>query len=200
MTQLVSHIRPTVVVLGLMTVLCGGIYPALSTAVLQFGFNNAANGSQVAGQDGTVVGSQLIGQNFTKPGYLWGRLSATATTPYNAASSGGSNLGVNNPDLITAVKARIDALHAADPNNSAPIPVDLVTSSASGLDPDISPAAALYQVPRIAAARHMAEADVQAVIEKATLARTFGVLGEPRVNVLSVNIALDVISPLKAQP
>ncbi len=140
---------------------------------------------------GQVIGSALIGQSFSQPQYLWGRLSATGPAPYNAGASSGSNLGVNNPALIDAAKGRIDALKATTPVPAQAIPVDLVTASASGLDPDISPAAAAYQIPRIASARHVPEATVAAAVAKSTRGRTFGVLGEPRVNVLAVNLRLD---------
>lgn len=193
MASLFSHVRPTVVLLGISTVLFGGLYPALTTLVVKTGFTQAAEGSLVYRADGTVVGSSLIGQTFTRPDYLWGRLSATSPTPYLANASGGSNLGLNNPDLLKAVQGRLDALKAADPGATGPVPVDLVTASASGLDPDISPAAAAYQVHRIALVRKLSEADVATVIAGATKGRTFGILGEPRVNVLDVNLALDAL-------
>ncbi len=190
MKILVSNLRPAIVSTLLLTLLLGGVYPALTTFILKVGFPHQAEGSLIR-DHGHVVGSTLIGQNFDKPEYLWGRLSATATAPYNAGASSGSNLGVNNPALLDAVKGRIKALKAADPGNTAPIPVDLVTASASGLDPEISPAAAEYQVHRIAIARHVDEAAVRSAIASSTKGRTLGVLGEPRVNVLEVNLRLD---------
>ena len=144
-------------------------------------------------QDGKVVGSTLIGQSFTAPKYFWGRPSATSPQADNGAASSGSNIGPTNPALIDAVKGRVDALRAADPDNKAPIPVDLVTSSASGLDPEISPAAAHYQSARVAKARNLPPAQVDALVGQYTQGRTFGVLGEPRVNVLALNLALDAI-------
>ena len=145
-------------------------------------------------QGGKAVGSELIGQSFTGPGHFWGRPSATAPMPYNAAASGGSNLGPTNPALDEAVKARIDALRAADPGNTQPVPVDLVTASASGLDPHISPAAAAYQTERVARARGLPVAQVQALVLRHTDNPWLGLLGEPRVNVLALNLALDLLS------
>jgi len=155
-------------------------------------FPQQANGSLIM-KDGKPIGSALIGQPFDDPKYFWGRLSATSPFPYNAAASSGSNLGPTNPALIDEVKARVDALHAADPQNAQPIPVDLVTSSGSGLDPNISVAAALYQVPRVARARGLSEERVRALVEQFTANPQFGVLGEARVNVLLLNLALDVV-------
>lgn len=191
MKAYISTLRPAIVSTVLLTILFGGVYPAVTTAILHVGFAHQAEGSLVRDRAGHVVGSQLIGQNFDQPRYLWGRLSATGPAPYNAAASTGSNFGVNNPALLDAVKGRIKALKAADPANTAPIPVDLVTASASGLDPEISPAAAEYQVHRIAAARALSLETVRAIIAKSTKGRTFGILGEPRVNVLEVNMRLD---------
>lgn len=188
---LASELRASAISLVLFTLLLGGAYPALTLLGLRVLAPEAATGSLVAGGNGEVVGSRLIGQNFTSPRYLWGRPSATGTTPYDASASSGSNLGVNNPALIEAVKERIAALRAADPGNAAPVPVDLVTASASGLDPDISPAAADYQVGRIARARGLDEAQVRAVLASATVGRTLGLFGDPRVNVLAANRALD---------
>ncbi|WP_443751249.1 potassium-transporting ATPase subunit KdpC [Asticcacaulis solisilvae] len=190
MKTLVSSLRPAIVSTLLLTLLLGGVYPALTTLILKVGFPHQAEGSLIR-DHGHVIGSTLIGQTFDKPEYLWGRLSATATAPYNAGASSGSNLGVNNPALIDAVKGRIKALKDADPSNTAAIPVDLVTASGSGLDPEISPAAAAYQVHRIATARHVAEDVVRAAITRSTRGRDLGVLGEPRVNVLEVNLRLD---------
>jgi K+-transporting ATPase ATPase C chain len=153
-------------------------------------FPSQANGSLIQ-KDGKPIGSTLIGQAFVDPKYFWGRPSATAPQPNNGESSGGSNQGPTNPALTDAVKQRIDALRAADPGNTAPVPVDLVTASGSGLDPEISPAAAAYQVPRVARARGLSESQVQAMVAMATQGRQFGMLGEPRVNVLKLNLALD---------
>jgi K+-transporting ATPase ATPase C chain len=173
-----------------LTVVTGLIYPAVVTAIGQAAFSHQANGSMIE-RDGKIVGSEIIGQQFDAPQYFWGRLSATTPNPYNAGSSSGSNLGPTNPALADEVKGRIDALHAADPDNRAALPVDLVTSSGSGLDPEISPAAAAYQVARVAKARGMTVEQVQALVAQATVGRQFGVLGEPRVNVLKLNFALD---------
>lgn len=187
---MLSQLRPALVALVLFTIITGVIYPLAVTGIAQIIFPQQANGSLIMKGD-QVIGSSLIGQQFDDAKYFWGRLSATAPMAYNAASSSGSNLGPTNPALVDEVKARVDALHAADPGNNAAIPVDLVTSSASGLDPDISVAAALYQVPRIARARNLTEAQVRALVEKFTQDRQFGILGEPRVNVLKLNLALD---------
>jgi len=157
---------------------------------VQLVFPHQANGSLIE-QDGKVVGSERIGQPFSDPKYFWGRPSATAPVPYNASASSGSNLGPLNPALEDAVKARIDALKASDPANTAPIPVDLVTASGSGLDPHISPAAARWQAPRIARLHGLSEAEVMQLIDAHTQGRQFGLLGEPRVSVLALNLALD---------
>ena len=185
-----SQLRAAVVAFIAFTIITGVIYPLAVTGVAQTIFPQPANGSLII-KDGKPVGSALIGQPFSDPKYFWGRLSATAPFPDNAAASSGSNLGPTNPALIGEVKARIDALHAADPQNTQPIPVDLVTSSGSGLDPDISVAAALYQVPRVARVRGMSEAQVRALVDQFISSRQFGILGEPRVNVLQLNLALD---------
>jgi len=183
-------LRPALTLLVLMTAITGIAYPLLATGLAQLLFPAQANGSLIV-KDGKPVGSALIGQPFTGPRYFWGRPSATTPQPDNGSSSSGSNLGPTNPALTDAVKQRIAALRAADPGNTAPVPVDLVTASASGLDPDISPAAAAYQVQRVARARGLSESQVQALVAKATTGRQFGVLGEPRVNVLELNMALD---------
>jgi K+-transporting ATPase ATPase C chain len=173
-----------------LSVITGLIYPLAVTAVAQFTFPSQANGSLIV-KEGKAVGSTLIGQPFDDPKYFWGRLSATSPFPYNAASSSGSNLGPTNKALIDEVQARMDALKAADPDNTQRIPVDLVTSSGSGLDPNISPAAAEYQLNRVAKARGMDPAKVQALVAQYTEGRQFFILGEPRVNVLQLNLALD---------
>lgn len=187
-----SQLRPAIISIAIFTLVTGIIYPLLITGVAQVIFPHQANGSLIE-HNGQVVGSQLIGQQFDDPHYFWGRLSATNPYPYNAASSRGSNLGPTNPALLAEVNARITALNAADPGNTAPIPVDLVTSSGSGLDPDISIAAALYQVPRVAKARGLTDSVVRALVDQYTQGRQLGVLGEPKVNVLELNLALDAI-------
>ncbi len=191
MKSLLSTLRPAIGTTVLLTVLLGGVYPLVTTGILQLGFKAQAQGSLIKDADGKIIGSRLIGQNFDQPKYLWGRLSATGTAPYNAGASSGSNLGSNNPALLDAVKGRIDALQKVDPLNAKPIPVDLVTASGSGLDPEISPAAAAYQVGRIAQARGIGEEAVKSAITRSTRGRDLGVLGEPRVNVLEVNLRLD---------
>ena len=174
-----------------MTVITGVIYPAIVTGVAQLLFAHTANGSVIV-RDGKPLGSSLIGQPFDDPKYFWSRPSATAPFADNPSASGASNLGPTNPALTDAVKQRIDTLRAADPGNAIkPVPVDLVTASASGLDPHISPAAAKYQIARVARTRAMTEADVARLVSQATQGRTFSVLGEPRVNVLELNLLLD---------
>ncbi len=185
-----KQLRQAIVLLLLMTAITGVLYPLAVIGLAQLLFPGQANGSLVA-KDGKPVGSALIGQSFTEPEYFWGRPSATAPNPYNATASSGSNLGPTNPALTEAVKQRIAALHAVDPGNSAPVPVDLVTASGSGLDPEISPAAAQYQLARVARARGLSPARVQALVNACTRGRQFGLLGEPRVNVLQLNLALD---------
>jgi K+-transporting ATPase ATPase C chain len=183
-------LRPLLVMFVALTVVTGVVYPAVVTAIGQVAFSHQANGSLIE-RDGKAVGSEIIGQQFDAPRYFWGRLSATTPNPYNAGSSGGSNLGPTNPALADEVKARIAALHDADPGNDAAVPVDLVTSSGSGLDPEISPAAAAYQVARVAHARGMSTGRVEALVAQATVGRQFGLFGEARVNVLKLNLALD---------
>ncbi|MFC5436919.1 potassium-transporting ATPase subunit KdpC [Rhodanobacter umsongensis] len=183
-------LRQAIVLLLMMTAITGVLYPLAVTGLAQLIFPGQANGSLVA-KDDKPVGSALIGQSFTEPKYFWGRPSATAPNPYNATASSGSNLGPTNPALTEAVKQRIAALRAADPGNNAPVPVDLVTTSGSGLDPDISPAAAQYQLTRVARVRGLSPARVQALVNACTRGRQFGLLGEPRVNVLQLNLALD---------
>ncbi len=182
-------LRPALSLLLALTVITGVIYPLIVTGVAQIAFPAQANGSLIE-RDGTLIGSRLIGQAFSAPQYFWSRPSATVPQPYNGLDSGGSNLGPLNPALIAHVKARIAALRAADPGNPAPIPVDLVTSSASGLDPDISLAAAYYQAARVARARGLSVAQVKALIAAHARGGELGVLGDPRVNVLELNLAL----------
>lgn len=194
---MLSQIRPALLSLAFFSVLTGIVYPLAVTGIATAAFPVQAHGSLIV-SGGITRGSTLIGQSFTKPGYLWGRPSATAV-PYDARGSSGSNLGPTNPALDSLVRARTAALHAADPRNTAPVPVELVTASASGLDPHLSPAAAEYQVHRIAVARGIDSATVRTVIAANTEPRTFGMLGEPRVNVLGVNLQLDArASPTEA--
>jgi len=184
------HVRPALVLLALLTLLTGVIYPLVVTLLAALAFPHQAGGSLVT-SGGRVVGSRLLGQPFDAPRYFWSRPSATAPAPYDAAASGGSNAGPLAPALLDSVRARIAALRAADSTATGPVPVDLVTASGSGLDPDISPAAAEFQVPRVARARGMSPDAVRALVARATLPRTFGILGEPRVNVLALNRSLD---------
>lgn len=190
---MLKELKPAFVMLVALTALTGVAYPLLVTGIAQGMFPEAANGSLIE-RDGKPVGSERVGQSFTDSKYFWGRPSATGPTPYNAAASSGSNQGPLNPALEEAVKGRIAALKAADPAQTAPIPVDLVTASGSGLDPHISPAAAVWQAPRIARLRGLAPDRVQALVEKYTDSRQFGVLGEARVNVLRLNLALDSVA------
>jgi len=185
-----TYIRPAVVLLALFSLLTGLVYPLAVTGLAQAMFPAQANGSLIR-QDGRIVGSALIGQPFADPRYFWGRPSATAPFPYNAAASSGSNFGPSNPALMDAVRARIAALRAADPGNTQAIPGDLATASASGLDPHISVAAALYQAPRVARARGLTSEAVAQLVAQHVEGRQFGFLGEPRVNVLKLNLALD---------
>jgi K+-transporting ATPase ATPase C chain len=185
-----AHIRPAIVSLALLSVVTGLAYPAIVTVVAQLVFPRQANGSLVI-KDGKTVGSSLIGQPFDDPKYFWGRPSATTPFGDNAGASSGSNLSPTSPDLIKTVQGRVDALRAADPGNTAAVPVDLVTASGSGLDPHISPAAAFYQVGRVARARKLDETVVRDLVERHVEGRQLGLLGEPRVNVLALNLALD---------
>jgi len=185
-----SILRPALVLFSALTLVCGVAYPVLVTSVAQAAFPEAANGSLVK-QGDKVVGSRLIGQSFTTAQYFWGRPSATSPTPNNGGGSSGSNQGPLNPALRDAVKGRIEALRALDPSNVAPIPVDLVTASASGLDPEISLAGARWQAARVAKARGLALDDVQQMIDEHAEGRVLGLFGEPRVNVLALNLALD---------
>jgi len=189
-----SIIRPALVLFGALTIVCGGLYPAAVTGIGRAAFAHQAGGS-LLDVDGRSVGSTLIGQSFSQPGYFWGRPSATAPMANNAAGSGGSNQGPTNPALLDAAKARVEALRRADPGNRAPVPVDLVTASGSGLDPEISVAAAEYQAGRIAAARKLPEQQVRGLIERHRQEPLLGFLGEPRVNVLALNLALDGKAP-----
>jgi potassium-transporting ATPase KdpC subunit len=185
-----EHVRPPLVLLSALTLLTGVAYPWAVTGFAQVVFPRQANGSLVR-KNGRVIGSSLIGQAWDDPRYFWGRPSATGPMPCNADASSGSNLGPTNPALREAVEGRIRTLREADPGNDAPVPVDLVTSSGSGLDPHVSPAAALYQVPRIARLRGRPEREIRALVERHVEPRTLGLWGEPRVNVLGLNLALD---------
>jgi len=185
-----TFIRPAVSLFVLLTAVTGVVYPAVVTGIAKTAFPQQAAGSLIS-KDGKPVGSTLIGQNFSSPGYFWGRPSATGPQPYNATASSGSNLGPLNPALTDAVKARAQALHDADPTNTQPMPSELLTASASGLDPHISPAAAEYQVPRIARERKLAPERVRALITVNTEDRDWGLFGTARVNVLKLNLALD---------
>jgi potassium-transporting ATPase KdpC subunit len=185
-------LRPVLVVFFVLTLLTGIAYPLLVTGLAHTLFPAQAGGSLIQ-RDGKAVGSSLIGQNFTDPGHFWGRPSATSPQPYNALASGGSNLGPLNPALVDAVKGRIEALRAVDPGNTMPVPVDLVTASASGLDPHISPAAARYQVGRVARARGLTTDQVQVLVDQQVERPLWGVLGESQVNVLRLNLALEAL-------
>jgi K+-transporting ATPase ATPase C chain len=188
-----NHLKSGFTMLVYMTVITGLIYPVVVTAVAQAFLSKPANGSLIV-KDGKPVGSELIGQPFSSPKYFWSRPSATGPYPYNAGASSGSNQGPTNPALTDAVAARIKALRDADPGNTAPVPVDLVTASGSGLDPQISPAAAYYQASRVARARGIDPNRVRTLVAEHTAGRQFGILGEPRVNVLKLNLALDALA------
>ncbi len=185
-----KQLKPAVYVFVILTIITGVIYPLFVTGIAQVFFPEKANGSLIY-TNGRPVGSSLIGQNFDDPAYFWGRVSATSPFPGNAAASSGSNLGPSNPALLEIVKARIKALKTADPGNASPIPVDLVTSSASGLDPHITLAAAYYQIPRVARLRRLPVVALKTVVEEHASGRFLGLLGEPVVNVLELNLALD---------
>lgn len=185
-----EHMKPAIVSFLLLTIITGILYPLFVTGIAQVLFREQANGSLIY-KNGNPIGSLLIGQHFDDPKYLWGRISSTSPFQFNSASSSGSNLGPTNSMLIDVVKARIEALKAADPDNTAPIPVDLVTSSASGLDPHISLAAAYYQIPRVARLRGLSQDTIKSIIRKHTYNRFLGLIGEPVVNVLKVNLDLD---------
>ena len=189
-----SELRPALVSFLLLTVITGVVYPLAVTGIGQAVFSDAANGSLIEDGD-KLIGSRLIGQPFSDPKYFFGRPSATAPQPYNGAASSGSNLGPTNPTLATIISERVAAIQALDPENKSRVPVDLVTASGSGLDPHISPAAAEYQVPRVARIRDRPEAEIRELVKQATEGRTFGILGEPRVNVLLLNLALDGKKP-----
>ena len=186
MKEIITAIRLFIV----LTIVTGILYPLVVTGIAQTAFKSQANGSLIT-RNGQVVGSHLIGQQFDDPKYLWGRPSATSPVPYNAASSSGSNQGPTNPDLIKALQGRVKTLHDADPSTTSPVPTELVTASGSGLDPHISVAAAAYQLNRIAKARGIEKSKLQQLLAEVTSKRTFGVLGEPVVNVLEFNLALD---------
>ena len=193
MKTLLPLLRPALSLFVLLSVVTGIAYPLAVTAIAKVAFADTAAGSLIV-RDGKAVGSRLIGQNFSDAKYFWGRPSATSPQPYNASASGGSNQGPLNPVLLDAVKARIEALKAADPENTRTIPTDLVSASASGLDPHISPAAADYQIERVAKARQIDPAVVKALVEKNTEERQWGIFGETRVNVLELNLTLDSVS------
>jgi K+-transporting ATPase ATPase C chain len=187
---MIAQLRAALVVLGMLTLITGVAYPLLVTGIAQAAFPRQANGSVIV-KNGKAVGSRLIGQPFDDPKYFWSRLSATAPSPYNGGASAASNLGPTNPALTDAAKGRIDALRAADPDNRDPVPADLVTASGSGLDPHISLAAARYQARRVAKARGIDEAQVNELVVKYTEGPDLGLFGEPGVNVLALNLALD---------
>jgi K+-transporting ATPase ATPase C chain len=189
-------LRPALVLFAVLSILTGLAYPLLVTGAAQMVFADQANGSLIE-RDGQVVGSRLIGQAFSDPGHFWGRPSATGPMAYNASASSGSNQGPLNPALIEAVRSRVQALRDADPGNTAAVPADLVTASASGLDPHISRAAADYQAARVARAAGLPETQVRGLIDQHTEGRWLGLLGEPRVHVLQLNLALDGLAPVR---
>jgi len=194
--MIIRELKQTLLVFALLTLITGVAYPGVVWIFAQLVVPSQATGS-VMEKDGKAVGSRLLGQAFSSPRYFWGRPSATGPSPNNGAVSSGSNQAATNPNLHTAVRDRIAALRAADPGNQAPVPIDLVTASGSGLDPEISPAAAEYQVSRVARERGLAPGQVRELVTAATRGRTFGFLGEPGVNVLELNLALDASSPAK---
>jgi K+-transporting ATPase ATPase C chain len=188
---MLAYLKPAAMMLLLMTLLTGAVYPALVTVFAQVIYSDKANGSLIKDQQGNLQGSHLIGQSFNDPKYFWGRASATAPFPYNAGASSGSNLGPTNTALVDAVKTRITALQTTDPDNKTSVPVDLITASASGLDPHISPAAADYQIARIAKMRNINPKKLQELVQSHIEGRQWGIFGEPRVNVLTLNLALN---------
>jgi K+-transporting ATPase ATPase C chain len=188
-----KQLKPAILLFVILSLITGAVYPALVTGVAQLLFSNQADGSLIVDASGKNIGSKLIGQPFSDPKYFWGRPSSTGPFPYNAGASSGSNLGPTNPALPDAVKARIEALKSADPGNNAPVPVDLITASGSGLDPHITPAAAEYQINRVAKARHIDPEKLRVFVAKHTEPRQWGFLGEPRVNVLTLNLDLDAL-------
>lgn len=190
---MIKHLKPAMILFFALTLLTGVVYPLVVTVLAQAIFPNQANGSLLTDGKGKLIGSELIGQQFSEPRYFWGRPSATSPNAYNAGASSGSNLGTNNPVLVDAIKARIETLKAVDFDNKTPIPVDLITSSGSGLDPHISIAAVNYQINRVARTRHIPPAKLQTLIEENTESRQLGFLGESRVNVLKLNLALDAL-------
>ena len=190
---MIKHLKPALILFLALSVLTGVVYPFVVTVLAQAIFPEKAEGSLLTDGKGKIIGSELIGQSFSEARYFWGRPSATSPNAYNAAASSGSNLGTNNPALVDAVKARIEALKAVDPENKMPVPVDLITASGSGLDPHVSIAAANYQLNRVAKVRHIQPTKLQALIDENTESRQFGFLGEPRVNVLKLNLALDAL-------
>jgi potassium-transporting ATPase KdpC subunit len=189
---MLKQLKTAAILFGLLTILTGLLYPALFTGIAQVVFPYQANGSLIS-RNGQVVGSELIGQQFDDPKYFWSRLSATSDQPYNASASSGTNYSVLNEALQKQVADRLEALKAADPTNTQPVPVDLVTASGSGLDPDISVTAARYQEARVARLRNLPESDVSRLVDQYTRGRILGFLGEPRVNVLELNLALDAL-------
>jgi K+-transporting ATPase ATPase C chain len=191
---MLNYFKPAAMLLLLLTLLTGVIYPLAVTAFAQLFYADKANGSLIYDAKGQAVGSVLIGQSFTQSKYFWGRASATSPYPYNAGASSGSNLGPTNPVLVTAVNERVKTLQAAEPNNKAAVPVDLVTASASGLDPHISVAAADYQIKRVAKARNMNENKLRELVNAQTETRQWFIFGEPRINVLQLNLALDQVT------
>ena len=196
---MLKMLRQSVIALVALTVITGIIYPLAVTGIARGVFPHKSSGSLIV-QNGTAVGSSLIGQPFSDPKYFWSRPSATSPEPYNGAASSGSNLGPTNPALLKAIQERVAALRAADPGNTQPVPIDLVTSSASGLDPDISPAAAYYQAGRVARARGLGLTDVEALVARFTEGRQLGILGDPRVNVVELNMALDSLANKAVNP
>lgn len=190
LNEIFNQIKIALILIFLLIMLTGVMYPLIITGITQIFFPWQANGSLIT-SNGKIIGSIWIGQSFTEAQYFWGRPSVTTPFPYNSANSSGSNLGPSNPFLLAQVKARIDSLHKVDMQNNQSIPIDLVTASGSGLDPEISPEAAFYQVPRIAKARHLAESTIHTMILQTIKKRTLGFLGEPRVNVLQLNLLLD---------